>query len=105
MRTLYPPIEPHLTGFLKVSDVHDVYYEESGNPGGIPAVGIVPNTEALDDDGLEDTLGDTLARHKDLFANGGLITTSCGCAALTEERAAKALDLSVRLSRRLQTLL
>ena len=73
--------------------------------GGLPAVGIVPNTEILDDDGLEEKLGDTLARHKDLFANGGLITASCGCAGLTEERAAKALDLSVRLSRRLQSLL
>ncbi len=38
MRTLYPPIEPHLTGFLQVSDLHEIYYEESGNPGGIPAV-------------------------------------------------------------------
>ncbi len=73
--------------------------------GGIPAVGIVPNTEALDDEGLEDTLGDTLARHKGLFVNGGLITASCGLAGLAEERAAKALDLSVRLARRLQSLL
>ena len=73
--------------------------------GGILAAGIVPNTEAVDDGGLEDALGDILARHRDLFANGGLITASCGCAALTEERAARALDLSVRLSRRLQSLL
>ncbi len=73
--------------------------------GGVPAVGIVPNTEALDEEDLEDRLGGVLERHKDLFVNGGLITASCGCAGLTEERAAKALDLSVRLSRRLQSIL
>lgn len=35
---LYPPIEPHRTGMLKVSDVHTLYWEESGNPKGKPAV-------------------------------------------------------------------
>lgn len=35
---LYPPIEPHETGFLKVSDLHEIYYEISGNPHGVPAV-------------------------------------------------------------------
>ncbi|MGE5280342.1 MAG: hypothetical protein ACM3L6_06340 [Deltaproteobacteria bacterium] len=73
--------------------------------GGIPAVGIVPNTEALDDDGLEDTLGGILARHKDIFINGGLITASCGAAGLTEGRAARALDLSVSLARRMRSVL
>ena len=34
----YPPIEPRVTGRLKVSDVHDLYWEESGNPAGKPAV-------------------------------------------------------------------
>ncbi|HWL84481.1 MAG TPA: alpha/beta fold hydrolase [Polyangiaceae bacterium] len=38
MRTLYPEIEPHRTGKLRVSDIHDVYWEESGNPGGKPVV-------------------------------------------------------------------
>ncbi|MGF1543865.1 MAG: prolyl aminopeptidase [Parvularculaceae bacterium] len=37
-KTLYPPIEPHQTGVLKVSDVHDIYYEVSGNPKGKPVV-------------------------------------------------------------------
>lgn len=37
-RTLYPPIEPHKTGRLKVSDIHDLYWEESGNPNGKPVV-------------------------------------------------------------------
>ena len=37
-RGLYPPIEPFRTGFLRVSDVHELYFEESGNPDGKPAV-------------------------------------------------------------------
>jgi proline iminopeptidase len=37
-RGLYPPIEPFRTGFLRVSDVHEIYFEESGNPNGKPAV-------------------------------------------------------------------
>ncbi|MDD9911459.1 MAG: prolyl aminopeptidase [Alphaproteobacteria bacterium] len=35
---LYPPIQPYTTGFLKVSNLHTLYYEESGNPQGIPIV-------------------------------------------------------------------
>ncbi len=38
MRTLYPEIEPYNTGFLKVDDVHNIYYEESGNPKGKPVL-------------------------------------------------------------------
>ena len=38
---LYPPIEPTRTGMLKVSDVHELYWEESGNPKGKP-VGVPP---------------------------------------------------------------
>jgi proline iminopeptidase len=34
MRELYPPIEPFDSGFLKVSDLHTIYYEQSGNPNG-----------------------------------------------------------------------
>jgi proline iminopeptidase len=37
-RGLYPPIEPFRTGFLRVSDVHELYFEESGNPDGKPTV-------------------------------------------------------------------
>ncbi len=33
---LWPKIEPYKTGFLKVSDVHEIYYELNGNPNGIP---------------------------------------------------------------------
>ena len=38
LRTLYPEIEPFNTGYLKVSDIHTVYFEESGNPEGKPAI-------------------------------------------------------------------
>jgi proline iminopeptidase len=38
MKSLYPPIEPFATGFLPVSPVHTLYYEECGNPAGKPAV-------------------------------------------------------------------
>ncbi|XP_059152900.1 probable proline iminopeptidase isoform X2 [Physella acuta] len=37
-RELYPPIEPYDTGFLKVSDIHTLYYEQSGNKAGNPVV-------------------------------------------------------------------
>ena len=50
MRDLYPPIEPYERGKLKVSELHTIYYEESGNPQGKPVIflhggpggGIVP---------------------------------------------------------------
>ncbi len=35
---LYPPIEAHHKGFLRVSDIHELYFEESGNPAGKPVV-------------------------------------------------------------------
>ncbi len=38
MTDLYPPIEPHRTGMLRVSDIHEVYWEESGSPDGTPVV-------------------------------------------------------------------
>ncbi|CAN6354684.1 unnamed protein product [Urochloa humidicola] len=37
-KDLYPLVEPYDTGFLKVSDVHTLYYEQSGNPHGHPVV-------------------------------------------------------------------
>ena len=51
MRTLYPEIEPFDSGHLQVSDVHQLYYEQCGNPQGKPVVflhggpgaGIVPD--------------------------------------------------------------
>ncbi|MCF8469567.1 MAG: prolyl aminopeptidase [Parvibaculum sp.] len=37
-RHLYPEIEPYRTDKLKVSDLHRIYFEESGNPEGKPVV-------------------------------------------------------------------
>lgn len=33
---LFPEIEPYETGYLRVSEVHEIYYEQSGNPQGKP---------------------------------------------------------------------
>lgn len=38
MRQLYPSVEPYHQGKLPVSDLHTLYYEESGNPDGQPVV-------------------------------------------------------------------
>ena len=38
MRELYPSIEPYNQGTLQVSDIHTIYFEESGNPEGKPVV-------------------------------------------------------------------
>ena len=34
----FPPIEPYESGFLEVGDGHRVYWEQAGNPAGIPAL-------------------------------------------------------------------
>jgi proline iminopeptidase len=38
MINMYPPIEPYDHGRLPVSPEHNLYYEQSGNPGGKPVV-------------------------------------------------------------------
>jgi len=35
---LYPEIEPHNTGLLRLDDTHEMYWEECGNPRGVPVV-------------------------------------------------------------------
>ena len=37
-RTLYPEIEPHERGWLAVDDLHNLYWEQSGNPKGVPVI-------------------------------------------------------------------
>lgn len=37
-RTLYPRIDARVTERLRVSELHEIYYEESGNPQGKPVV-------------------------------------------------------------------
>ena len=41
-RVLYPEIEPYETGRLQVSQLHTIYYEQSGNPAGKPVVFLHP---------------------------------------------------------------
>jgi proline iminopeptidase len=51
MKEMYPEIEPYSTGFLKISELHTLYFEEAGNPKGKPVVflhggpggGLIPN--------------------------------------------------------------
>ncbi|HEX8185060.1 MAG TPA: prolyl aminopeptidase [Blastocatellia bacterium] len=38
MRSLYDPIEPFHHGMLKVSDIHNIYFEQCGNSDGQPVV-------------------------------------------------------------------
>jgi proline iminopeptidase len=35
---IYPPIQPYNTGFIQVSNLHKIYFEEAGNPNGVPIV-------------------------------------------------------------------
>jgi len=35
---LFPPIEPYLSDYLSVNDGHELYYEECGNPEGVPVL-------------------------------------------------------------------
>ena len=35
---LYPPIEPYETGMLALDDRHSMYWEQTGNPGGLPVL-------------------------------------------------------------------
>ena len=37
-RTLYKTVEPYIKGHLKVSGIHNIYWEASGNPEGKPVV-------------------------------------------------------------------
>ncbi|MBX2831799.1 MAG: prolyl aminopeptidase [Rhodospirillales bacterium] len=54
---LYPEIAPHATGWLSREDGHEIYWEEVGNPEGIPVVflhggpgaGISPNSRRFFD--------------------------------------------------------
>ena len=39
-RTLYPSLEPRKTGRLAVSSLHELYWEESGHPDGLPVVAL-----------------------------------------------------------------
>ena len=38
MRELFAPLTPYSQGFLSVDDTHTIYWEQSGNPDGVPIV-------------------------------------------------------------------
>src|SRR5476651_1415718 len=38
LREFFPPIEPYAQGMLRVDDIHTLYWEECGNPEGVPVV-------------------------------------------------------------------
>lgn len=38
LRERYPPIEPYQYSWISVSQLHTIYYEQCGNPNGIPVV-------------------------------------------------------------------
>lgn len=38
MHTLYPPLEPYRSGTLPVDEIHTLYWEECGNPDGVPVL-------------------------------------------------------------------
>jgi len=35
---LYPPLDPYESGFLDIGDGHRMYWEQSGNPSGVPVI-------------------------------------------------------------------
>lgn len=37
-RELYPEIEAYASGFMPTGGIHEIYYEESGNPHGVPVI-------------------------------------------------------------------
>ena len=37
-RDLYPEIEAYASGWMHTDSVHEIYYEESGNPHGVPVI-------------------------------------------------------------------
>lgn len=40
-KTIFKEISPYNSELLKVDDIHEVYFEESGNPNGAPVVFVV----------------------------------------------------------------
>ena len=38
LKSLFPEIECYQSGFIKVNDEHNIYYEQSGNPNGKPVI-------------------------------------------------------------------
>ena len=69
--------------------------------GGVPAIGIVPNTDIIKEPGTEKKILSLLSEQKALWEKGALITTSCGCSGLTEALSRAAHETAVRVAERL----
>jgi hypothetical protein len=70
--------------------------------GGIPAIGIVPTNEEALVAGAAEGFFETLRRYPKLLKNGALITTSCGCSGLSEDKSRLAHTMCVELAERLR---
>ena len=55
-QVLFPKIEVHEKGFLKVDDIHTIYWERSGNPKGKKILVIHEVQEEEVNQDIEDTL-------------------------------------------------
>ena len=85
LRTLYDPIEPYATGRLKVSPIHELYYEQVGNPQGKPVVllhggpggGIVPDYRRYFDPDVIAVLFDQRGRGRDADASSKTYDLDC----------------------------
>ena len=40
LRDLYPELQPYSQGFLRVDDIHTIYWEQCGNPDGVPILSV-----------------------------------------------------------------
>src|SRR6202789_4158781 len=38
LKELFPPLEPYAKGTLRADDIHTLYWEECGNPHGVPVI-------------------------------------------------------------------
>lgn len=70
--------------------------------GCMPAIGIVPNNDDLLQNRLTERLLQTLRKQPRLWGNGALITTSCGCSALSENLTRRAGALCVEIAEKLK---
>ena len=55
-QVLFPKIEVREKGFLKVSDIHTIYWERSGNPNGKKILLFMEDLEEEVNQDIEDTL-------------------------------------------------
>ncbi len=88
-------------GYLDKVVLYDGAVKEFLKKGGVPAIGIIPNTDVLKERGLEDKIMSMLRAHKTMWEKGALITTSCGCSGLTEALSRDAHEMSARVAGRL----